>query len=104
MVWCSILYAGKAHLAILNENIDSRRYVDILKNYLLPHAYPHLALFFFQQDNASVHTSTSVKQWLDVFEISTVDWSARSPDFSPIENGWSHLSRTIYDMEENTIV
>lgn len=52
--------------------------------------------FTFQQDNAPIHTSFEIKQWLAAKIIKTMTWPASSPVLNPIENGWGILARAVY--------
>ncbi|GFU83372.1 transposable element Tcb2 transposase, partial [Trichonephila clavipes] len=45
----------------------------------------------FQQDNAWPHTARVSQDCLRT--ITTLPWSARSPDLSPIKHIWDHLGR-----------
>ena len=42
--------------------------------------------FVFQQDNFSIHTSTLMKKFFEKEHINTLEWPARNPDFSIIDN------------------
>ena len=50
----------------------------------------------FQQDNAPVHTSGVVKEYLASRKATVLAWPAMSPDLSPIENLWNYVSRQVY--------
>ena len=52
--------------------------------------------YVFQQDNASIHVSTSAKLWFEANSLNLLDWSAKSPVFNPIENVWGLLAREVY--------
>ena len=53
--------------------------------------------YIFQQDNAGCHTARRTKRAFENNGIKPIDWPARSPDLSPIENMW-HLTKTmVYD-------
>ena len=54
---------------------------------------------FFQQDNARPHTSRVTTEALR--GISVVDWAARSPDMSPIENLRDELGRRVRHQYED---
>ena len=53
----------------------------------------------FIQDNAPVHMSHVVQDWLkdfsDTHEVRLVDWPPYSPDLNPIENIWKLLKDAI---------
>jgi transposase len=52
----------------------------------------------FQHDNASTHTAYVVREALDELGIEVMEWPARSPDLSPIENLWALLKDKLYKL------
>ena len=44
-----------------------------------------------QHDNATSHTARSVRDFLQVRNVSVLPWTAKSPDLNPIEHIWDLL-------------
>ncbi|GFX60781.1 transposable element Tcb2 transposase [Trichonephila clavipes] len=69
--------------------MTAQRYAhDILRSHVLP-LMQRLQGAIFQRDNFRPHTARVSQDCLRI--ITTLPWSARSPDFSPIEHIWNHL-------------
>jgi hypothetical protein len=92
MVWGCVWYNGKSELCICDKTIDASYYKEIFTIYLLP-CIPNSTRYHFQQDNAAVHKSKKVMDWLPTVGVKLLeDWPAYSPDMNPIEHGWSWMS------------
>ncbi|GFX63255.1 transposable element Tcb2 transposase [Trichonephila clavipes] len=93
MVWCAIAYNIRSLLVLIRVTMTAQRYVhDILPPHVLP-LMQRLPRAIYQQDNACPH-SARVSQ--DCFRtVTTLPWSARSLDLSPIEHIWDHLGRRV---------
>jgi transposase len=63
-------------------------------------AHPHLQMF--QHDNARPHTAQVCTAALQTAGIPVMDWPAKSPNLSPIENLWAILGNHIRDMQNPT--
>ena len=101
MVWAGISSFGRTQIAFVRGKMNSESYQAILENFLLTFLdqWPHLD-HTFQQDNASVHVSASTCAWFQGRNLPLLDWPAKSPDFSPIENVWALLVRAVYSNEK----
>ncbi len=56
----------------------------------------------FQQDNASAHVAHRTTGYLSRIGAQLLEWPARSPDLSPIENLWALLARQVSDRQPVT--
>ena len=88
MVWGCISAHAMGDLHICDGTIDAEAYVGILERHMLPSTQ---SLFpgtpcLFQQDNARPHSARVTTAWLRRHRVRVLDWSACSPDLSPIEN------------------
>jgi hypothetical protein len=102
MVWAGISAVGKTEIVFLEGRQRASHYIATLTAALQPFLdgiRPRLggAEPIFQQDGASIHTAKTVKTWFQEQNIATVDWPAKSPDLSPIENVWGDLALRVYD-------
>ncbi|GFU39825.1 transposable element Tcb1 transposase [Trichonephila clavipes] len=81
--------------------MTAQRYVhDIMQPHVLP-LMKRLSGAIFQQDNARPHTERVSQESLR--PVTPLPLPARSPDLSPIEHTWDHLSRRVGPMSLNAL-
>jgi putative transposase len=90
-VWGGIWYNGRTELAIIDNNLNANKYIEILKEFLLP-SMPSSPNFFFMQDGAGPHKPLKVRGTLHHFGVKVLyPYPPNSPDFNPIEHVWSWI-------------
>ena len=98
IVWGCMEWNGVGHLAEVEGRLNANQYVSILEDHMLSSleesGIPE-EVVIFQQDNNFKHTSKKAKKWMKDNNITLLDWSAQSPDISPIEHQWAHLKREL---------
>ena len=94
IVWGCASWHGLGPLVFLDGSINQHSYSELLET----HVYPTMLVMFeepeggiFQQDNAPAHKSRTALTKLEELDIDVLEWPARSPDLSPIENVWRTL-------------
>ncbi|CAB4490592.1 unnamed protein product [Rhizophagus irregularis] len=90
MFWGCFSWHGVGPLVVVEGNMNSDDYVNILSNHFIPWVsnYPDS---IFQQDGASCHTSSYSVWWITTHNIPILDWVAQSPNLNPIGNLWNYL-------------
>uniref|UniRef100_A0AAY5LDI0 Tc1-like transposase DDE domain-containing protein n=1 Tax=Esox lucius TaxID=8010 RepID=A0AAY5LDI0_ESOLU len=81
MVWGCISAHGMGECTI-----NTQQYILVLEQHMLPSSLFQGRPCPFQQDNAKPHSARITTAWLRSERAWVLNWSACSPDLSPIEN------------------
>ena len=101
MVWGAIHHGGRRELVLVDGAMNRHRYIQILRNQMLPWATGVFGRnFVYVQGNALPHTARSTTAFLDQQDVEVMDWPARSPVMNPIEHVWDQMSVWIRDMDD----
>lgn len=99
MFWGGIRYGVKSDLAPCygdeaskKGGVTARVYKEILEDNLPTLMDPDT---IFMQDNAPIHTSKLLREYLAEMHFNILTWPPYSPDLNPIENLWSMLKERI---------
>ena len=91
-IWAAISSTGIKEIHVFKENMDTDKYIHILRSNLLTIYNPE---YFLQYDNDPKHTSSKSLTFLRKNNIKIIDFPPYSPDLNPIENIWGLLKRAL---------
>lgn len=89
MFWGCFSKLGLGPLVALEGSMNAEKYVELLKDVLLPELQAAGRPMVFMQDNAPCHKARVVMDYLAENNIETLPWPPQSPDMNPIENLWA---------------
>ena len=96
MVWGGISGRYRTDLVVVQGNLTGIRYRDeILSRHVHPFMTNHPDVDLFQHDNARPHIARVCQAYLQNAGIHVMEWPAKLPDLSPIENLWATLGDQI---------
>ena len=92
---------GRSELVVVNGAMNLHRYIQILRNQMLPWTIGVFGRnFVYIQDNALPHTARDSSAFLDQQDVKLMDWPDWSLDMNPIEHVWDQMSVWIRDMDD----
>ena len=95
MFWGCFSVDGPGPLLAVDEVLDAKGYVELLREHVLPYIRILGGPVIFQQDNAPIHKARIAMEFFRENGIELLEWPPNSPDLSPIENLWSLLKHRL---------
>ncbi|GBM84738.1 Transposable element Tc3 transposase [Araneus ventricosus] len=101
MVWTAFGFKGEVGFAFLDGRQNSSKYIETLVNHLMPFSENKGGRNWeYQHDNAPIHTSNSKKNYVNLKNVTVLEWPPMNPDLNPIKNVWGITSRNLYENGE----
>lgn len=101
---CAIGPIGPVNIFVYHQNTDSKTYIQILENQLLPSIEEPVQSSndcYLMHDNAPYSKSNEVKSfWRN---IQTIPWPTYSGDLNPVEDLWAVLKLIVAEKQPRTL-
>ena len=89
MFWGCMTRAAWGPLTVCDGTINGAKYLQLLKDIVIPEFEAAGVPLIYQQDNAPAHKKREVMEFLSRQAFETLNWPPQSPDLSPIEWIWN---------------
>ena len=89
MFWGCFSKVGLGPLVALDGNMTGQKYVELLRDTIIPEIEAADRPMTFMQDNAPCHKAKLVMDFMKENDIDLLPWPPQSPDMNPIENLWA---------------
>ena len=95
--WAGInMLEGKIGFWTFQGNMNAERYVEILREMLVPQSdYYFPGGYFLMQDNDPKHKSHLAMKFIEENVPGLLEWPSKSPDLNPLENIWAILKQNV---------
>ena len=88
---------------VIAGNLNSEKYITLLAhNVVIIIKLNYRENWFLQENNASVHKSKKVKDFMIKSGLSVLEWPPKSPDLNIVEDCWKTISEPVYDGKQFT--
>ena len=91
MFWGCMSHQAWGCLTVVKGTIDGSKYLQLLKDHVVPEFDASPVPLIFQQDNAPCHKKREVLDFLASTGWEILEWPPQSPDLSPIEWVWNQI-------------
>ena len=95
MFWGAFSSKGVIELQIFENNMDSKKYIEILENSKDQLNELHPNRYILLRDNDSKHRSGISLDYNIQNDIKLFEWPAYSPDLNPIENIFANIKNKL---------
>lgn len=86
---------GLGPFIAIDENLNSEKYINLLKNNILPKIHESQSGFIYMHENAPCHAFRAVKAFLNQENVTALKWPMKSPNMNPIKNLWAIIKRQL---------